>query len=85
MNILKNSDVAKLQKESDNAMSIFEKTISKISATNERVREAKAKRVAKADSYLEKAKVEQEAVAQLVNIETTNDKKLTKLMDFLND
>jgi len=84
MNLL-NNDVAKLQKESDNTMSIFEKTISKIATTQERIAKAKAKRVAKAEALIAKADIELKAVQDLVNIETANDKRLTKLSSFLND
>lgn len=84
-NPLSQNSVASLQKQSQNAMSLFEKTITKLGNINERIQTAKAKRVAKIDGYQSKINVQQSEIDQLVAAETKNDKLNAKLLAFLED
>lgn len=84
-NPLSQNSVAALQKQSNSAMSLFEKTISKLENINERIRTAKAKRVAKIDGYQTKIDAQQIEINQLVEAETKNDKLNSKLLAFLED
>lgn len=84
-NPLSSNSVANLQKESQNAMSLFEKTITKIGNIQERIQAAKAKRVAKIEGYQTKIDAKQAELDQLVEAETQNDKRVTKLLAFLDE
>lgn len=82
---LRTKSVKQLQKESQSAMSLFEKTIARINKIQEGVTKAKERRIAKIDKLEAKISAEQAQIDDLVSIEVENDKRVTKLLNFLED
>ena len=70
--------VASLQQQSQDALSIFEKTVTRLNKINDSILKAKQARIAKMDKL-------QNEIDTLVVHETKNDKLATKLINFLED
>lgn len=77
--------VAQLQKESQDALSIFEKTATKLQNINEAIIKAKAARAVKIEAKLKEVEALQGEMSSLVASADKNTRLSIKLMSFLED
>ena len=82
-NLLNRSIIESFQKESKDAMSLFENIITRLGSLNDRIQASKAERIAKIDKYQSKIDEQQSEINALVEIETKNDKLSFRLLTFL--